>query len=188
MAGRRAFSENLDPPRTDARRVLACQPAQPVVHRYLLHVALGKLNRPARTLTVIQKNPSLADAERRDPTVGKVEAWARRNAFDRVIYVNLFALRSPHPVRINQVEPCEAVGVGNDAAILHACGQAEVIVAAWGDPNGIEPARYRQRIEEVLTLIRLGGYSLHRVGALTKAGYPRHGLHWNGDAALSLWK
>ncbi|MCS6825533.1 MAG: DUF1643 domain-containing protein [Caldilinea sp.] len=170
------------------RRVLLCQPARPIAHRYLLHVALTASALSPRILTVIQKNPSLANAERCDPTVGKVESWARHNAFDRVIYVNLFALRSPHPTRINQVELRAAIGVDNDAFILHACGQAEIIVAAWGNPNGVDPARYRQRIEEVLTLIRLAGYPLHRVGALTKAGHPRHGLHWNGDAALSLWK
>lgn len=170
------------------RRVLVCQPARPTTHRYLLHVALTASAPSPRILAVIQKNPSLADAERSDPTAGKVEAWARRNHFHQVIYVNLFALRSPDPARLNPIELGEAIGPDNDAAILQACAQADVVVAAWGNPCGIESTRYSRRIEAVLALLNNAGHALHRVGALTKAGYPRHGLHWNSAAELSVWR
>ena len=161
----------------DMRRVLECWPAQPTTHRYLLHVALS----PAvtATLTVIQKNPSLADATRSDPTAGKVEAWARRHGFGAVTYVNLFALRGPHPTALNDVSLPVAIGADNDASILRACAHADVIVAAWGNPNGVAHDRYAVRIDAVLTLLAAGRHTLHCVGTLTRPGYPRHVLQWN---------
>lgn len=171
------------------RWVSACAPVRPARYRYLLHVVLapaletGELT-ARRTLAVIQKNPSRADAERSDPTAGKVEAWARRNHFDAVLYTNLFAFRSPDPAALNRVAPADAVGDDNDAAILAACAQADVVVTAWGNPNGIERSLYNARIEAVLALLRQIGATVYCVGEPTRLGYPRHGLHWNGAATL----
>ncbi len=168
----------------DLRCVLECWPPQPTTHRYLLHVAL--ISDAAPTLTVIQKNPSLADGARRDPTVGKVEAWARRHRFGAVIYVNLFALRSPHPAALNAVALPVAIGAENDAAIVQACTRADVVVAAWGNPNGVEHDRYHARIDAVLALLAVQQHALHHVGALTRLGHPRHGLQWNGGTMAHL--
>ena len=71
------------------RTVLSCHEGSyrenhSACYRYLLRVALSPLAPepiPHRRLTVIQKNPSLANAQRSDPTAGKVEAWARRSGF-----------------------------------------------------------------------------------------------------------
>ena len=169
------------------RAVVECVPWQPARYRYLLHIALtpsveAAYARPV--LTVIQKNPSLADATRSDPTAGKVEAWARRDGFAAIIYVNLCALRSPDPRTVNDVGEAEAIGAENDAAIARACAAADVIVAAWGNPNGIDAARYTARSAAVCRHLEAAGYALHRVGALTRLGFPRHGLHWNGSVPL----
>jgi hypothetical protein len=163
------------------REVIVCQPIELCPYRYLLQVRIGSGAR----LAVILKNPSMADAAHSDPTVGKVEAWARRQGFGVVTYANLFAFRSPYPGRLNGVSYVAAVGPENDAAILQSVMAADVVVLAWGNPNGINGERYQQRINEVLSL--LSGRRippLCRVGALTHAGYPRHGLHWNGGAEL----
>lgn len=166
------------------RLVVDCQPARPERYRYHLRVQVG--DGPA--LTVIQKNPSLADSARRDPTVGKVEAWARRRGYGLVTYVNLFACRSPHPVTLNRFSYEEAVGPQNDAAVQAALQQQSLLIAAWGNPNGIDSLRYIQRIAEVLALLRDNtDRQLYVVGGWTKAGHPRHGLHWNGAAALLEW-
>lgn len=167
------------------RCVVACEPAQPARHRYCLQVRLAA----GPTLVVILKNPSLADGVHSDPTAGKVEAWAGRNSFGLIIYVNLFALRSPYPAMLNEVSYADAVGRENDRALTHALACADRLVVAWGNPNGIAPARYRQRIGEVLTLIaEQGQQPIYTVGGLTKQGYPRHGLHWNGAATLEKWR
>ena len=173
------------------RTVIECVPWQPARYRYLLHVALAgsageALSHPI--LAVIQKNPSLADAVRSDATAGKVEAWARRHGFAAIIYVNLFALRSPKPRAVNEVSTLEAIGAENDAAIDRACAAADVVVAAWGNPNGIDVTRYAARSVEVRRRLEAADYRLHHVGAITRLGYPRHGLQWNGEAALQRWR
>jgi hypothetical protein len=136
---------------------------------------------------VIQKNPSRAGASRSDPTVGKVEAWARRQGFASVCYANLFAFRSPHPAQLNAVGYDDAVGPENDAAICTACVGASYMVLAWGNPNGIRIDRYQQRIGDVLALLVNRVDALWCVGSPTAAGYPRHGLHWNGACELRAW-
>lgn len=166
------------------RRVLHCEPAQPTHYRYQLVVQVGA----GPALTVILKNPSRADATRRDPTVGKVEAWAWQHGFGTVIYLNLFAYRSPYPATLNQCSYREAVGPDNDVLIQRSLATAHVLVAGWGNPNGIDPARYQQRIGEVLGLLRQQWRQpIGIIGALTKAGHPRHGLQWQGTASLSHW-
>lgn len=173
------------------RTVIECVPWQPARYRYLLHVALaGGADEasPHAILAVIQKNPSLADAVRSDATAGKVEAWAWRNGIAAIIYVNLFALRSPKPRDVNEVSTLEAIGAENDAAIARACAAADVVVAAWGNPNGIDVTRYAARSVEVRSRLEGAGYILHHVGAITRQGYPRHGLHWNTGATLQRWR
>lgn len=58
-----------------------------------------------------------------------------------------------------------------------------MLIAAWGNPNGIDPARYQRHIAEVMAL--LAGQRLFRVGPLTLAAQPRHGLFWPSRAELS---
>jgi hypothetical protein len=165
------------------RRVLRCEP-DTGLYRYLLDVRLTD-DPAARRLAVVLKNPSTASAVRSDPTVGKVETWARRQSIGAVSYVNLFALRATRPTALNAHPYAATVGAENDEYILGAATQADVVVVAWGNPNGIAPERYRRRIGEVLAL--LGGQRLHVVGPLTRLGYPRHGLLWNDGAALAPW-
>ena len=176
----------------ESRRVVECVPWQAVRYRYLLYISfdLDRAGAPASgpILTVIQKNPSLADAARSDPTAGKVEAWACRHAFAAVIYVNLFALRSPDPHAVNSVPLAEAVGPENAAALGRACAAADVVVAAWGNPNGIHEVRYAARVAEVLDWLEREAYPLHRVGDLTRREYPRHGLRWHAGALLHRWR
>jgi hypothetical protein len=166
------------------RRVISCTPALPRQYRYRLTVWIGE----GPALTVVLKNPSLADSTRRDPTVGKVEAWARRNGFGLVTYLNLFAYRSPQPAMLNGVRYGEAVGPANDETLAESCAVADLLVAAWGNPNGIDRLRYAQRVAEVQALIRrITARPWHVVGGWTAAGHPRHGLHWNGDSRLLVW-
>ncbi|HEX2914391.1 MAG TPA: DUF1643 domain-containing protein [Chloroflexia bacterium] len=165
------------------RQVARCVPEISDEHRYLLEIKLleSEVSRPR--LAVILKNPSTAGAQRSDPTVGKVESWARKQGFASVIYVNLFALRSTKPAPLNHYSYEQAVGPENDYFIRQALEQADTIVAAWGNSNGIDPARYRQRIQEVLVLA--GAVRLKVVGPLTRQGSPRHGLLWNNEPVLA---
>ncbi len=118
-------------------------------------------------LTVILKNPSTADAKRGDPTTGKVEAWARQHGYDIVTYLNLFALRSPYPKVLNTVSFQDAIGAENDRILQSELAAAQTIIIAWGNPNGIYPNRYQQRIAEVNRLLSHSQKSIHAVGKST---------------------
>lgn len=162
-----------------SRLRVRCIPEVYEAYRYLLEVDL----QPAGSrLAVILKNPSTASATRSDPTIGKVEAWARRQGFASLAYVNLFALRSTKPAPLNDYEYAHIVGPHNDRYILEAVQTADTVVAAWGNSNGIEAARYERRIAEVLLL--LDRVPLKVVGPRTRQGQPRHGLLWNYEPQL----
>ena len=175
------------------RRVIQCEPAAYGPHRYLLVVHLsndaaddaGAAGDGGPHLTAILKNPSTASGMRSDPTIGKVEAWACRNGFASVAVVNLFALRATRPSALNACPYDHAVGPDNDAHILDAIATADAVVLGWGDPNGLDSTRYDRRITDVLRL--LSDRPLARIGPLSRHGYPRHGLLWNGDCVLSDW-
>jgi hypothetical protein len=164
------------------RRVIRCLPKDSTHYRCWLEVKLAERG-PA--LAVILKNPSTADAGRSDPTLGKVEAWARRQGFGAAIIVNLFARRSTEPAGLNRYRYAAAVGPENDAFIRKAARSAETVIAAWGNPNGIEREMYDQRVGEVMRLLR--GRELGAVGGLTKRGYPRHGLRWSNAESSCRW-
>jgi hypothetical protein len=161
------------------RQVVRCLPSDSRLYRYWLEVQLAESR---LKLAVILKNPSTASAGRSDPTMGKVEAWALRRGFGSVVVVNLFALRATEPAILNQHSYARAVGPKNDAYIRKAVDTAGVVVAAWGNPNGVERGRYDRRIAEVLQIVDTR--RLKVVEPLTQLGYPRHGLHWNGVAVI----
>lgn len=165
------------------REVTECAPRRYGRYRYFLEVRIAEEH--ARTLAVILKNPSTASAERSDPTVGKVEAWARKKRFGRIRYVNLFALRSPYPEELNAHSYRVMVGRDNDAWIKRSLEGADVVVAAWGNPNGVDSGKYERRIAEVSRLLER--VRVRALGPPTKRGHPRHGLMWNGELAWSEW-
>ncbi len=166
------------------REVVRCIPESYEAHRYWLEIRLieSENAQPSPRLCVLLKNPSTASAVKSDPTIGKVEAWARRRNFASLVYVNLFALRSTKPAPLNGYEYEHTVGPLNDYYIQTAAATADTVVMAWGNSNGIDPARYQRRIEEVLGL--LATHRLHIVGLPTRQGHPRHGLLWNNEPEL----
>ena len=68
--------------------------------------------------------------------------------------------------------------VSGAGAVRKARRFATSSLAAWGNPNGVDEARYARRIGEVMVLLR--GKEVNTVG-LTKKGHPRHGLGWGVD-------
>ena len=169
---------------TRSRQILECNLSPCLRYRYLLRVSLCPDQPTSQTLTLILKNPSTADATRGDPTTGKVEAWARQHGYGIVTYLNLFALRSPHPKVLNTVSFQDAIGAENDRILQSELAAAQTIIIAWGNPNGIDPIRYQQRIAEVNRLLSHSQKSIHTVGKYTLLGYPRHGLQWRKEMEI----
>jgi hypothetical protein len=128
--------------------------------------------------TWIMLNPSTANAMKDDNTVAKCREFARRRALASEIplehvgirVVNLYAIRATDPNDCFGA-PSPIGGALNDAAILAACGDSALVIAAWGADR-----RSRSRAAEVKRLLARDAISAFRLGAATKDGSPRHPL------------
>jgi hypothetical protein len=96
-------------------------------------------------LVVIMLNPSTADAERDDPTIRRLIAWARAWGYDGIIVVNLLPIRTSDPREAlawyralpkNWQESDRqkaAALVNNPLAIYEACRSSRAALVAWGN-------------------------------------------------------
>jgi len=124
-------------------------------------------------------NPSIADAFRDDPTNRRGIGFALRWGFGSVVFVNLFAYRSPHPrVMKAQAEP---VGPDNDWHIIDQALCADLMVIAWGNDGA-----HRGRDEEVLEMLSKHQIPLWCLGT-TGQGQPNHPLYLRADTKLERW-
>ncbi|MED1602415.1 DUF1643 domain-containing protein [Alkalihalophilus marmarensis] len=166
------------------REVIRCDISEDKKYRYLLEVRVAAANIDKR-LVVIQKNPSKADAYITDPTVSRVENWARAKGFTLVSYLNLFAFRSTDPRELNSHEYNIIVGERNHEVLLKELKQSDTVIIGWGNPSNIKKAFYDVRAREVHQLVLKACGHIHVVGDLTRDGYPRHGLLWRDQWAAS---
>lgn len=148
------------------------------LYRYRLVRDLGG----QRTLVVIMVNPSSATAETNDPTIRRVIAFALVWGFGRLVVVNLFAYRATNVRELARVE--DPVGPENDAHIIAAAAEGEMLVAAWGVKSKL-PARLRSREAAVLEL--LAGRELYCIRT-TAEGSPEHPLFLPGDLRPLLYR
>jgi hypothetical protein len=96
-----------------------------VGYRYRLDVSTCVTGR--KTLLVVQLNPSTANSQRSDATVGKVVRWTptQRDNFARVVFVNFFAKRATDPVQLRDCDYRELIGSENDSVTKYAVNEAE---------------------------------------------------------------
>lgn len=158
-------------------------PAVPFKHALLsddglYRYALWRVWGTRRTLRFVMLNPSTADATVDDPTIRRCIGFARREGYDSLTVLNLYAYRATDPKAL--LTCSDAVGPYND---LHLCGHlaeasmaGEPVVAAWG--ANAQP----DRVRDVLALTE------HKVDwrclGTTKDGHPRHPLYVRGDQPL----
>lgn len=124
----------------------------------------------------IMLNPSTADAEVDDRTIGRCMGFARSWGYGGITVVNLFGLISTDPAELrtaaHPVAPPDQVGMHDDVILgIGTDGVCPVVVAAWG-VDGVLHGRDRH----VARLYREAGVELHCLGT-TKDGHPRHPLY-----------
>ncbi|HEV7477301.1 MAG TPA: DUF1643 domain-containing protein [Burkholderiales bacterium] len=122
-------------------------------------------------------NPSTADEAKLDPTCSRARAYAEAWGYGALIVTNIFGWRSTDPRALRRVR--DPVGAANDAAILRAAGEADLVVCAWGN-HGIERGR------EVEELLRQTETKLH-ILKLTGAGHPGHPLYLRKSLKAASW-
>ncbi len=121
-------------------------------------------------LLFVMLNPSVADALVDDQTIRQCEHFARAGAFGGLTVANLFALRATDPREL--LHAADPSGPDNWRILtsLALRDPGRTIVAAWGayDP------RLGLYGEQAIDLFTERGHTLHRLGAPTVGGHPRH--------------
>ncbi|HET8777958.1 MAG TPA: DUF1643 domain-containing protein [Candidatus Limnocylindria bacterium] len=119
-------------------------------------------------LVVCGLNPSTADAEEDDPTIGREVDFAFRWGYGGFVKVNAFAFRATDPKRM--MRAFDPIGRGNDEAIRAAAADRDVL-CAWGVDGG-----YMGRDAAVFEILLGCARSIFCLG-LTKGGHPKHPLY-----------
>ena len=146
-------------------------------------------------LLFIGLNPSRADGERDDPTLRRLQAFAKSWGYQELLVVNLFARISPHPSALQRAS--DPVGVENDK-VLQVCFERWAhdpqmdLWCGWGVSGG-RGTRARDLLRMLQPLSRQrqmhcpnshGPLSL----ALTRSGEPRHPLYAPRQSTLSPFR
>jgi hypothetical protein len=130
-----------------------------------------------KSFVFVMLNPSTADGDVDDPTIRKCVKFARREKYDRLLVVNLFAWRATSPRELLAVGPNDdPVGYRNQDA-LNAIEADDLVVCAWG--------AHGDHLGQNETMLGwLGERRLFCLGK-TKDGHPRHPLYLRDDAPLT---
>jgi hypothetical protein len=134
------------------------------------------------TVLVIMKNPSYPDEG--NHCFRQAAGWARVNGFSTLAVANLFARRAFHPRELNRLTFEEATHPHNDSQIEWMQFDADLVLAAWGQPSGIRADWYRERVGKVVEVI-----GRERLACLktTSNGHPFHPQTWARSWTIRDW-
>ena len=123
-----------------------------------------------RVLNFVMLNPSTADGKEDDPTVRKCMGFARRNRYNAIRIVNLFAFRATDPKDLQKeyVNGGDVIGPSNDAYVRELPPE-ETVCVAWGATFQNETF-VRRRVQGTITLLDRKLWCLRK----TKDGHPGH--------------
>lgn len=157
----------------------AAQISDDKLYRYFLVRYWGSRdpNHIPRILIFVMLNPSTADAVVDDPTIRRCMGFARREGYDGVLVVNLFAYRSAKPEIMRSAQ--NPIGPENDQWLIRAFQYAREfkidVIAAWGAHG-----QFEDRDMKVAKLACRYGVQMKCLGK-TDAGDPRHPLYIKAD-------
>ena len=120
-------------------------------------------------------NPSTADELKLDPTCARARTYAEAWGYGALIVTNVFGWRSTDPQALKRIK--DPVGAGNDAAILRAAKEADLVVCAWGN-HGLGRSQHIRKL--------LSGIPLHAL-KVTGSGEPGHPLYLKKSLTAAPW-
>lgn len=159
-------------------------------YRWLLRRSLDSTR--ASGVLFIGLNPSRANGERDDPTLRRLQGFARSWGYGQLVVLNLFALVTPSPALLRRSS--DPTGAAADAVLAAwlrrwSLSQAWDLWLGWG-AGGTLWRRDQQLVEMVQSLMRqrraVGG-SPPGVLGITRGGQPRHPLYVPGRQTLQPW-
>lgn len=121
---------------------------------------------------VVGLNPSTADETRDDRTVAKCIRFAHKWNYGALHMLNIHAYRTTYPAELKHMsKTIDVTGPQNDLWLIKTARSADIVIAAWGTHGA-----FLDRGETVRSFLP----NLHRLGSLTKDGFPRHPLYLPG--------
>lgn len=127
----------------------------------------------------IMLNPSTADNDKCDPTLGRCISLAKDNGFGSITVVNLFSFRTPKPKLLWEANVQSLPE--NVCNVTEAMNEAEVIIVAWGGA-----VRKKTNFTWVLNHAEIIGKSVYCFGQ-NKSRTPKHPLFLRRDAELEAY-
>jgi len=127
------------------------------------------------TVLFVLLNPSTADEIKNDPTITRLEGYAKAWGFARLVVVNLFAYRATMPSDLKFAP--EPVGPDNDEWIVRMASKSKLVICGWGNHG-----KYMKRNHAVLDLLKNAGHGdkLHCLKK-NKDGSYGHPLYLRAD-------
>ncbi len=173
-----------DPPKIDPRDTTLPLPFTPLMgaefsecKRY--RWALWRRFLPkGKTILFIGMNPSIADAVQNDPTVTRMEGFAKREGCATILVGNCFPWVSTDPKGLRD---CPDLRMDENIAwLVKLRKKADICVLCWGNGDRLKRKNYG---DDVIAGLR-GLGPLHRLGKPTKHGKCRHPLYLRNDTPL----
>ena len=130
-----------------------------------------------RLLYIIGINPSTANEEKPDRTIGRVMGFAEENGFDSFAMINLYPQRSTRPYNLHQ-ELCIEMHNNNLSVIkeLFCNVYYPTILLAFGNNIGIR--KYlKDCFRDIVSILQPYSPQWKQIGDLTGLGNPRHPLY-----------
>lgn len=153
------------------------------VYRYSL-VRRWTAARP--TLPIVMLNPSTADAEVDDRTIGRCVSFADAAGYGAIRVVNLYAARTTRPVHLFDGTIPDPVGPRNDAvlevALRYAALAGVPALCAWG--SNAAPDRVAAFGRLTASILPLQLVALH----VNADGSPKHPLYVKGGTVLQSYE
>ncbi len=139
-------------------------------------------------MAFIGLNPSTADEHEDDPTIRRCIGFAKREGYQGLYMLNLFAYRATDP-RVMLAADDPTGGADNDSIIGDCVENSGKAVACWGCEGA-----FQRRDLCVARQRRLWGAKSELLGDIlwalgtTKEGHPRHPLYLRSDAPLQPFR
>lgn len=144
-------------------------------YRYTLWRSWAPVSGLSKHVAWIMLNPSRADADIDDPTIKRCIEFSKREGFDHMTVVNLFAYRSTDPNELWKLPRGAALGPDNSRHLIDAVTMTDKTICAWGNDGFYSVPWF---LKDTGPLWCLG---------TNKNGSPRHPLYLRGDTPLVRW-
>ena len=145
---------------------------------------------PFKVLLFVGLNPSLADAGRDDPTLRRLQGFARDWGYHQLVVLNLFGRISPSPTALRRCG--DPVGQHSDSVLTRwfetwSSSPACDLWLGWGTSGSLH-CRDQQVLMMLATALalRLQGAPPLVIGT-TRSGQPRHPLYVAAGSQLFPW-